>query len=180
MEKINFQDLPNTNIPIKASTLNTMQSNIEESCVAVSPTQPETNEKVWIDNENNIIKTKNDDGTFKTIYDEADMNKTNYSINEQVIGTWITGKPIYRKVIQGNTDSNSYVTIDLPNNFENIVSLSGFILDNTEMTNIIPNYWNDDLKIIPQIRDKAIYLTYGTSFINTNYILIVEYTKTTD
>lgn len=78
MEKINFQDLPNTDTPIKANTLNKMQFNIEESCVAVSPTQPETNEKVWIDNENNIIKTKNNDGTFKTIYDEKNFLPNSY------------------------------------------------------------------------------------------------------
>ena len=63
MEKINFQDLPSTDTPIKASTLNTMQSNIEESCVAVSPTQPETNEKVWIQKGKNL---SNINSLFKT------------------------------------------------------------------------------------------------------------------
>lgn len=59
MKKINFQDLPNTDTPIKASILNTMQSNIEESCVAVSPTQPETNEKVWIQKRKNLFNIYN-------------------------------------------------------------------------------------------------------------------------
>lgn len=76
MKKINFQDLPNTDTPIKASTLNQMQSNIEESCVAVSPTQPETNERVWIQKGKNLLDLKkcnfngcklNEDGTITSI-----------------------------------------------------------------------------------------------------------------
>ena len=59
MKKINFQDLPSTDTPIKASTLNTMQSNIEESCVAVSPTQPETNERIWIQKGKNLFNINN-------------------------------------------------------------------------------------------------------------------------
>lgn len=75
MKKFNFQDLPNTDTPIKASTLNTMQSNIEESCVAVSPTQPETNEKVWIQKGKNLFNRENsilkgyylsNEGTYET------------------------------------------------------------------------------------------------------------------
>lgn len=42
MEKINFQDLPNTDTPIKASTLNTMQSNIEEKSSLLNITSDTT------------------------------------------------------------------------------------------------------------------------------------------
>ena len=48
MKKKEFQNLPNTNTPITAETLNEMQENIEESAVVVSSTEPTTNEKVWI------------------------------------------------------------------------------------------------------------------------------------
>lgn len=87
--------------------------------MSVSSTQPETNEKVWIDNENNVIKTKNDDGTFKTIYDESKMNKTNYSTEEQVIGTWF-GKPLYRKCISITSEFNTSMQIahGVPNLYE--------------------------------------------------------------
>lgn len=44
MDKINFQ---NGVTKVNADTFNTFQNNIEESVVAVSPTQPTTNEKVW-------------------------------------------------------------------------------------------------------------------------------------
>lgn len=48
MDKINFENLPSTNTPLDADTLNGMQSNIEKSVVAVSKTQPSTSENVWI------------------------------------------------------------------------------------------------------------------------------------
>ena len=40
---------------LSAETLNEMQSNIEESCVIVSPTEPTTNEKVWVQKGKNLI-----------------------------------------------------------------------------------------------------------------------------
>ena len=55
MKKINFQ---NNITKVNKATFDEFQNNIEESCVAVSPTQPETGERVWIDNENkkNLIR----------------------------------------------------------------------------------------------------------------------------
>lgn len=56
-----IQDLQESEIvengtEMTAEVLNTMQSNIEESCVAVSPTQPITNERVWIQKGKNRLK----------------------------------------------------------------------------------------------------------------------------
>ena len=56
-----IQDLQESEIvengtEMTAEVLNTMQSNIEESCVAVSPTQPTTGEKVWIQKGKNLIR----------------------------------------------------------------------------------------------------------------------------
>lgn len=61
MEKINFNDLPNTDTPINSSNLNQLQTNVE--------------------NEINVLN-----------------NKFDYSTTEQIIGTWIDGKTLYRKV----------------------------------------------------------------------------------
>lgn len=55
MDKINFENLPSTNTPLSASNLNTMQSNIEKSVVAVGSTQPSTGENVWIKKGKNLI-----------------------------------------------------------------------------------------------------------------------------
>ena len=106
--------------------------------------------------------------------------RDNYSTDEQVIGTWIDGKPLYRKVITGVTPSDSMCAIILPNNFESIVNLRGFIVGSDGYTNPIPMYWNDTFKIIIQILSGILYLNYGDAFKSQQYILIVEYTKTTD
>ena len=55
MKKKEFQNLPSTDTPITADNLNEMQDNIEESCVIVSPTEPTTNEKVWIQKGKNLF-----------------------------------------------------------------------------------------------------------------------------
>ena len=68
------------------------------------------------------IRTSN--GTFREI--EID-NKDNYSSSEQIIGTWINGKPLYRKTYQISSISSS--NSDLVNvsglNIETVVKLYG-------------------------------------------------------
>lgn len=188
MKKKNFQDLPNTDTPIKASTLNEMQSNIEESCVEVSPTQPETGEKVWIDNENNIIKAKNNDGTFKTIYDESKMNKTNYSTEEQVIGTWF-GKPLYMKTIVYTSGwiigGEASLTHGIAN-LDEIVSYKAKYLRSDGSTQFIPTIHADIQRWASGIYDFSstgfnIYIgTLNNNFTINKLIITLEYTKTTD
>lgn len=191
MEKINFQDLPNTDTPIKASTLNTMQSNIEESCVAVSPTQPETNERVWIQKTDTDKKIwcKNDNGVFEKVYDESEMNKTNYSTNEQVIGTWIDGKPLYRKVIQSKTSTSintEEITI-FADYVKNIISVNGYLDFGDgigtkfplniyfESDYIVKTYW-DAPSGVGRIRN----IVTNSKITDKDIIFIIEYTKTTD
>ena len=59
MDKITFENLPSTNTPLNANTLNTLQNNIEKSVVAVSRTQPTTNENVWIKSGKNMYDLAN-------------------------------------------------------------------------------------------------------------------------
>ena len=47
------------NTPLSPHTLNLLQDNIEKSCVTVSPTQPTTNESVWIRKGNNEFDKNN-------------------------------------------------------------------------------------------------------------------------
>lgn len=318
MEKINFQDLPNTDTPIKASTLNQMQSNIEESCVAVSPTQPETNERVWIQKGKNLLipfnKTavisndndtftfqadlpinwygciakaeleanteytiscsnsigygriglatmseggpdsykpdtnlgedilhlfeasknsttfisnkkqtvylmycsdsprenlssfttsiqleqgstateyeayiymkiwhKNKNGVFEKVYDESEMNKTNYSLAEQVIGTWIDGKPLYRKTIPFTTGTSYAQWQQYPHgipNIKHIMVTSPTYLNDGEQNLLVPDQHT-------QVGANSTYIKYviateGSGYGNKPIWVTVEYTKTTD
>jgi hypothetical protein len=113
-----------------------------------------------------------------------------YSTNEQVVGTWIDGKPIYRKVISYTNSStigasSQTTTINIPHNISNIgtaVSVKGLIGGVFDL----PYLDGDGTKIT-----KA---TWVSRFDTTNIILrilndtwssrtsyfILEYTKTTD
>lgn len=75
-----IQDLQESEIvengtEMTAEVLNEMQSNIEESCVAVSPTQPKTNEKVWFKTDNNSILVKNDNGVYERFIQEEKIQE---------------------------------------------------------------------------------------------------------
>lgn len=98
MTRIRFEDLPSTNTPRNAENLNKLNN------VIISSTEPTTGEEVWIDNVNKKIHTKNDNG-YEEFYNEE--NREVYSTSEQRIGTWIDGKPLYRKTIHSTSTTGS-------------------------------------------------------------------------
>lgn len=53
------------------------------------------------------IYVKNDNGVYEKFISKD--NLVDYSTEEQRIGTWIDGKPLYRKVIIGNITSNANI-----------------------------------------------------------------------
>ena len=118
------------------------------------------------------------------------INKLNtYSEEEQVIGNWIDGKPLYRKVIEyRQTDTigkeNDITNITIPhniNNFKQIVSFSGVsssgnvlpILNGTHATTQSANIsFVDDTGIIFRI--------INVELATRTWYFTLEYTKTTD
>ena len=294
MEKINWK---NGKTPINQTNLNGMQEGIEKSCVAVSPTQPTSNESVWIktgknrfngniklawlssgiivpseqnavsdyieviaglkytvsteqtvhsitistfdenhnfidtyavassnihtitvdnstkyirfwvnyDNQTKITDTvinnlkimveqndtrtsfepyidkeiyvKNDNGVFERFYSESEMNKQNYSQTEQKIGTWIDGKPIYRKVFVGTSNTQTNVTIqNHAENIDTIVHAYGQLENSTGMKLTV---LSDNQSNVWANNTFTIYIN-NASIDTYKYKLIYEYTKTTD
>ena len=122
-----------------------------------------------------------------TSQSNANSSNTNYSTEEQVIGTWADGKPLYRKVVIGNTNPNDRNTgINVSDlNVDIMINMYGTInsqhghrwkLDTT-FKNEAENYWNN---VYYAYADKSVHIEYGHYFAGTNYTLIIEYTKTTD
>jgi hypothetical protein len=109
-----------------------------------------------------------------------------YSTTETRIGTWIDGKPLYRKVINAGTPSiSSGGTISIAHNISNIG-----ILKSVEATLVANNYTNQyPIPYISGSRNTSISNVTTTNVIiqstseswsgHTLYI-ILEYTKTTD
>lgn len=118
------------------------------------------------------------------------INKLNtYSDEEQVIGTWRDGKPLYRKVIeymQTNTigKENDITNITIPhniNNFKQIVNCSvvsslGNILPILNDTNSVTQSSNISFIDENGIKLRIINVTLAARI----WYITLEYTKTTD
>lgn len=123
------------------------------------------------------------------LYDNFNIkNKEEYSFTEQVIGTWIDGKPLYRKVINATPtiSSSSYQTISIKHNIsdlKNIHKCNAFLHNtgNTQ-TYILPAETSATKAIgISEINSTNIIM-YSKNDTWSGWIaeIILEYTKTTD
>lgn len=107
-------------------------------------------------------------------------NLTTYSESEKVIGTWIDGKPLYRKVINAGNLSLSTTPTKVSANLYNpeYITKINFIypFDNE---NIFYQIWNlKELSYSKIDNSVNIVTTSSANFINCK--IIIEYTKTTD
>lgn len=106
-----------------------------------------------------------------------------YSEDEIVIGKWIDGKPVYRKVIKmpDQPSKNASVIIDITNlNIEKPIKCYGFCKINGN------SYWTSGYKASNDIvtfiinGNSLIYYAYSFSGLAKDITAIIEYTKTTD
>lgn len=123
------------------------------------------------------------EGESKKIQVQA-LNNPNYSTTEQKTGgTWIDGKPIYRRVFVCATQKtisagwNTLTNTDFPN-ITDLLGVDTIVNANARATNAgyLYNVFILDVKTNNQIR---FYGVAGTTF-NIGTSIIVEYTKTTD
>ena len=99
-----------------------------------------------------------------------------YSTDEKIIGKWIDGKPIYRKVLQVTTSSSL-------NQFNNIYN--GNIKD---VISLDFQYLSEGEGYPENFQDFKFYVRYGilkerhtqAYYSNHQLTVIVKYTKTTD
>lgn len=93
MTKITFKDLPDTSTPLNANNLKTLQDNVENAINVVAGDIPTIDSSVSTSStnpvENQAITNYVDDKVLDT-----------YSTTEQRIGTWIDGKPLYRRILE--------------------------------------------------------------------------------
>lgn len=125
---------------------------------------------------NYIIKAKYDVQTVQ------DLNI--YSLDEHRIGTWVDGKPLYRKCFRGVITPGRNVSHGI-NNLESVTSLYGTFADPTTSNAYpVPNA----RPMHPGVRDIGLWFNttvigfeIGSDFKDANsYSLVIEYTKTTD
>lgn len=134
----------------------------------------------------NKIYTKNDNGVYEEFLN-ADEVKNDYSLGERRIGTWIDGKPLYRKTIEfpnGNGGSLDYVQYLLSdygiNNVDDIflAQPSFYTMNNNGRYSFS---YNDGNAYEVVVYPNSIQVKLGYAIIsNSRFVVTLEYTKTTD
>jgi hypothetical protein len=160
--------------------------------VAIKGEEPQNEAtKIWIeDNMLNNIGTEvvnsldgNEENMAPSV---AAINKLNrYSTEEQKIGTWIDGKPLYRKVIDCGAlpDTNTKnVSTNLPNT--RIRKIEGTAI-NASNNYVLPLPYHDVINANDSVtilcdNNSNIMLITGKSRVDFNAYVTLEYTKTTD
>lgn len=149
-----------------------------------------------LENDNNYLISHQD------ISGKADKNNIlSFSTDEQRIGTWINGKPIYRKTIVYNVSNLSqtnywaYYPADTNDtsisslNIEQYVNVNGI----TSCTNqsVQTESWQPIPRVCPDanenynigigdLNQKRIGVLFGNKYNNATIYFTIEYTKTTD
>lgn len=164
---------------LNAQTFNQMQDNIESAIDTVSSDIPTV-----VDSLDGSSTT--DAPSVHAVNEKID-EITTYSTSEIKIGTWIDGKPLYRKCFE-KTGNVSTITTGI-NDLDSVINLS------VTVKNTDNNYW----RTIPWNFNDSSYnsgYTGGVYVSNTGnvigfqagsgltnaskYIVIIEYTKSTD
>ena len=108
--------------------------------------------------------------------------RLNYYIEETVIGTWIDGKPLYRKVLSSTTISDSNVDITLPSNID-FMSTDKVEIKAGDFSFFSDRYTNaNDLIQIFKYNATTLRVVLGSNWKGNfkSATIVIEYTKTTD
>ena len=117
-----------------------------------------------------------------TVAEMDDLNKViNYSTEEVLTGgTWIDGKPIYKKTYQSSISTTAVdVSIGTIENVKNIVKAYGCLNSTDNNLLILNNYWSNTWYAVVYVKPNTNSVLANCSKTGTINVTI-EYTKTTD
>ena len=123
---------------------------------------------------------------FTGFVEHKNFGKEVYSLNETKIGTWIDGKPLYRKVIDcGNLPNATTKSINtgMIANQQNIVKITGFatgVFSDIERTIPIPYNGTNPIVARATYGGRYIELTTDADLSTYSAYVILEYTKVSD
>lgn len=130
----------------------------------------------------NLMIEENPTPTAYTPYQNLD-GYDNYSTNEERVGTWIDGKPIYRKVINAGTVSASNTNIGSISNIDTLVSIKGTAYSSQFTQRYgIPNVHSDisSFYINLLMAGDNVVIRFGSGTTSLEKVVaIIDYTKTT-
>lgn len=126
--------------------------------------------------------------TIPAGWEEVDNKYEIYSTDERCIGRWIDGRPLYRKVITGtttNTTNGTFANTEIDLNIANRKDFwirTAFYYDSYGDSLAMP-YTNNSGYIIKAMllrENKLRVMTNSSDFNSLQFIVTIEYTKTTD
>ena len=122
-----------------------------------------------------IRYTKSTDSAATTI----EQKPTHYSTDEQVVGTWIDGKPVYQKTYISNTNFNrkTNVVIDTIANVDNVTNCFGYIINVLDDNRLFIGYSGG--VNLSMLTTGALRI-YSDGWDCKGYRVTIQYTKTTD
>ena len=105
-----------------------------------------------------------------------------YSTDEVKIGTWIDGKPLYRKVITDSATTAGDRNISISNIPFDYIQLTNF---NVKAGSYALNVYGDQnstdkVRAFINLTDKVVIWSRGTAWATASFYGVLEYTKTTD
>ena len=117
-----------------------------------------------------------------------------YSAEETRIGTWVDGKPLYRRVYTTSSPSSkgtwAKVVSNITENIDRLITMTGSMyigssstLPNAKIQVPLPHLESSTSYAILQLRADGIYMIIahpGTAYSGRPVIIVSEYTKTTD
>lgn len=148
--------------------------------IFVGAEEPITGEKVWFNKDKNSIYVRNSNGVYEEF---AKKSEEVYSTEEVKIGTWIDGKPLYRKTIVANFElqfATQVTCYDVRHNISNIDKVVHSEM--TDGTKHIPNLsMSGGTTTIDYVSSTMIEIRYiNDSWSSRDWYITLEYTKTTD
>lgn len=130
------------------------------------------------------IHTKTDNG-YEEFYNEE--NKKVYSTEEQRIGTWIDGTPLYRTTVFREIAIQKDVTLMIDSGIKNInkiVNVGGIVSSSNKQACFAINTYNLENNVVSVSvkfeQDGRILIRSTDNWSSPDIIIHLEYTKTTD
>ena len=175
-----WKDLPDETTPIQASDLNHIEQGIGDLNTSVSNLNTSIGDL-------NTLNTTNKSSIVGAINEVYQNNE--YSTEEKIVGKWIDGKPIYRKVVTANSYIEKLNTGI--SNLETMIKMEVLVSQssNGEWRNL-PWLFNNNNAIGDQswaggffyrMDSNQLHFQLGSSLKSIKKIVaILEYTKTTD
>ena len=112
----------------------------------------------------------------------VEQKSTHYSTDEQVVGYWINGKPLYQRTFTGTTPAsgNTPTVITDLGSTVNVKTINGVVFNNNTGLSISVNYYgNSNYYSHCYVSDRKLYIEVN-GYVNLSYAITLEYVKSTD